>query len=440
MARHATRTLLPRPARPGRRATRRARPGSAAPGRSSPARTRSNASRFSAPATVTTTSASARDRGKRERQARVRVQRRRRSATTNRSVSSSAGRPGTATRCDRRDRARGARGRSAARRARASSYASRGLVDRPGRYIEWTARAARRRATPAAPCPRSSRDRRRAPSARRRRTRRPSAQSTAAPRSARSTARRCRRPTARSIAALLRDQMRERRGDVVDDLHGPRERHVCHSSRSWTARPSTSTNARAGLAGAPAPARPRLARRVRGAGPARRAAADLGCGPGWHTAGLGDAGRRARCRRRDARPGRASTRPARGASGRPRAPAVPRAARSAASWAHKSLHAHRRRARCRWRSPSCTARLQVGGALHVQVTSDRKQENADDHFPGRYFTWWPAERLRDVVEGAGFDDRRVRRRRRGVDRRRGDARAARCPTPSARACGCWSSA
>ena len=47
--------------------------------------------------------------------------------------------------------------------------------------------------------------------------------------------------------------------------------------------------------------------------------------------------------------------------------------------------------------------MALGGALHIQVTSDRKQENADDRFPGRHFTWWPAERLRDVVEGAGFE-------------------------------------
>ena len=38
----------------------------------------------------------------------------------------------------------------------------------------------------------------------------------------------------------------------------------------------------------------------------------------------------------------------------------------------------------------------------MQVTSDRKQENVDDRFPGRHFTWWPAERLADVVVGAGF--------------------------------------
>ena len=47
--------------------------------------------------------------------------------------------------------------------------------------------------------------------------------------------------------------------------------------------------------------------------------------------------------------------------------------------------------------------LALGGALHVQVTSDRKQANADDLFPGRHFTWWQAERLRDLIEGAGFE-------------------------------------
>src|SRR5262249_45747434 len=46
--------------------------------------------------------------------------------------------------------------------------------------------------------------------------------------------------------------------------------------------------------------------------------------------------------------------------------------------------------------------LALGGAVHIQVTSDRNQDNADDRFPGRHFTWWPVQRLRDVVEGAGF--------------------------------------
>jgi TDG/mug DNA glycosylase family protein len=47
--------------------------------------------------------------------------------------------------------------------------------------------------------------------------------------------------------------------------------------------------------------------------------------------------------------------------------------------------------------------MAVGGALHLQVTSDRKQENADDRFPGRHFSWWPVDRLRDVIAGAGFE-------------------------------------
>jgi TDG/mug DNA glycosylase family protein len=36
------------------------------------------------------------------------------------------------------------------------------------------------------------------------------------------------------------------------------------------------------------------------------------------------------------------------------------------------------------------------------VTSARNQQNEDDRFPGRHFTWWPVQRLRDVIEGAAF--------------------------------------
>jgi TDG/mug DNA glycosylase family protein len=45
----------------------------------------------------------------------------------------------------------------------------------------------------------------------------------------------------------------------------------------------------------------------------------------------------------------------------------------------------------------------LGGAVHVQVTSDRNQTTDDDRFPDRHFSWWRPDRLRDVVEGAGFD-------------------------------------
>jgi TDG/mug DNA glycosylase family protein len=46
--------------------------------------------------------------------------------------------------------------------------------------------------------------------------------------------------------------------------------------------------------------------------------------------------------------------------------------------------------------------LALGGAVHLQLTSDRNQTNADDRFPNRHFAWWRADRLRDVVEGAGL--------------------------------------
>jgi len=128
--------------------------------------------------------------------------------------------------------------------------------------------------------------------------------------------------------------------------------------------------------------------------------ADVGCGPGWHSGDLGtpvvafDAAvamaEQVRTFAPDAWPLVADLEhlPFR------------RGALSGA-WAHKSyMHIAAERL------PMALAELQravaLGGALHVQVTSDRNHENADDDFPGRHFTWWPVERLRDVVEGAGF--------------------------------------
>jgi TDG/mug DNA glycosylase family protein len=47
---------------------------------------------------------------------------------------------------------------------------------------------------------------------------------------------------------------------------------------------------------------------------------------------------------------------------------------------------------------------QVGGVLHVHVTSDhwRPVGEPDSRFAGRHFDDWPLERLVDVVRGAGF--------------------------------------
>ncbi len=128
--------------------------------------------------------------------------------------------------------------------------------------------------------------------------------------------------------------------------------------------------------------------------------ADVGCGPGWHSRHLGspvvafDA---------------AAAMAAQVRSFAPDAwPLVAdlehlpfRTGALSGAWAHRSyMHIPGESL------PVALAELHrsmaVGGALHVQVTSDRNQDNGDDPFPGRHFTWWPAARLRDVVEGAGF--------------------------------------
>jgi len=128
--------------------------------------------------------------------------------------------------------------------------------------------------------------------------------------------------------------------------------------------------------------------------------ADVGCGPGWHSGDLG-----APVVAFDAAPAMA-------ASVRELAPdAWPlvadlerlpfRAGGLTGAWAQKS-YMHIAPESLPMALAEMHRALALDGALHVQVTSDRKQENEDDRFPGRHFTWWPAARLRDVVEGAGF--------------------------------------
>ena len=127
---------------------------------------------------------------------------------------------------------------------------------------------------------------------------------------------------------------------------------------------------------------------------------DLGCGPGWHTAELGAPAVAA-----DAAVAMLDLVPE-------HAPAALRvvadlealpfrAATFGGIWAHRS-YMHIDAERVPLALADAHRLIQVGGALHVQVTSDRKHENADDRFPGRHFTWWPAQRLSDVVIGAGF--------------------------------------
>jgi TDG/mug DNA glycosylase family protein len=128
---------------------------------------------------------------------------------------------------------------------------------------------------------------------------------------------------------------------------------------------------------------------------------DLGCGPGWHTAGLGtpvvasDAAKAMLDLVGEHAPG----------AGRVVADleALPFARGGLGGiWAHR-CYMHVAAEALPLALADAHRALAVGGALHVQVTSDRQQENVDDLFPGRHFEWWPAERLHDVVVGAGFE-------------------------------------
>jgi len=128
--------------------------------------------------------------------------------------------------------------------------------------------------------------------------------------------------------------------------------------------------------------------------------ADVGCGPGWHSADLG-----APVVAFDAAIGMAAQVPTFAPEAWPLVSDLEhlpfRTGALTGAWAHKS-YMHIPAERLPMALADLHRAVSLGGALHVQVTSDRRQENADDRFPGRHFTWWPAERLRDVVEGAGF--------------------------------------
>jgi len=128
--------------------------------------------------------------------------------------------------------------------------------------------------------------------------------------------------------------------------------------------------------------------------------ADVGCGPGWHSGELG-----APVVAFDAAPAMA----AQVRSFAPDAwPLVAdlehlpfRTGALTGAWAQKSyMHIA-----AEW-LPMALAELHrsvaVGGALHLQVTSDRHHATDDDKFAGRHFAQWSTGRLHDVVEGAGF--------------------------------------
>lgn len=127
---------------------------------------------------------------------------------------------------------------------------------------------------------------------------------------------------------------------------------------------------------------------------------DLGSGPGWHTSGLGepvialDAAAAMLDHVREFAPKALRV--------QADLESLPfRRGSVAAVWAHRS-YMHIAAEQLPLALADLHRAMPVGGQLHIQVTSDRRQENEDELFPGRLFTWWPARRLVDVVEGAGF--------------------------------------
>jgi TDG/mug DNA glycosylase family protein len=135
--------------------------------------------------------------------------------------------------------------------------------------------------------------------------------------------------------------------------------------------------------------------------PAATLRLDLGCGPGWHTSRLGSPVLAV-----DAAHAMLELVP----QSAPHAmrvvadlEALPlRRATVGGTWAHK-CYMHIPAERVPMALADLHRTLHVGGALHVQVTSDRAQlAEPDERFAGRHFDGWPLERLVDVVIGAGF--------------------------------------
>jgi TDG/mug DNA glycosylase family protein len=129
--------------------------------------------------------------------------------------------------------------------------------------------------------------------------------------------------------------------------------------------------------------------------------ADIGCGPGWHSGELG-----APVVAMDAATAMAEQVPEFAPQAWPLVADLERlpfrAGALSGAWAHKS-YMHIPAERLPLALAEVHRAIALGGALHVQVTSDRKLQSPDDRFPGRHFTWWSPNRLRDVIEGAGFE-------------------------------------
>ncbi|MDZ4826729.1 MAG: uracil-DNA glycosylase family protein [Actinomycetota bacterium] len=143
------------------------------------------------------------------------------------------------------------------------------------------------------------------------------------------------------------------------------------------------------------PSLDRLAQRATGV------VADVGSGPGWHSAALGsevvafDAAwamaERIREFAPDAWPVQADVE------------WLPfRRSTFGGAWAHK-CYQHLPAEHLPIALAELHRAMSVGAPLDLRVTSEHHVPDADDPFEGRYFAGWTDARLRDVAEGAGFD-------------------------------------
>ena len=316
------------------------------------------------------------------------------------------------------------------------------VVDRAGPEHRMDgSRANRCRAARPGPCPRWNRDRSRARTARRRCTRRRPT-SRARPRgSPRSTPRRSHRPTARPTSALrcitncakaaatsstiwISPGMAMPEPATSDILRSVDRRTIdVYEQRAgeWLARRARPIPESLAAFVAPGAA---------GQSPRSTSRADPGGTPPVSERRRSRSTRRARCSTSfpapapDARP----------CALRPRGVALPpRCARRAPGRTSATCTSLRCGCRSARRPPPSDPRW--AGRCTCTSHPTVSAPTSTTSFAGRHFDYWPLERLVDVVTGAGFDVLETRRRRRGVDRRRGDSSARRCPTPSAPTCG-----
>ncbi|MDE0653277.1 MAG: methyltransferase domain-containing protein [bacterium] len=132
--------------------------------------------------------------------------------------------------------------------------------------------------------------------------------------------------------------------------------------------------------------------------------ADLGCGPGWHVDGLPQpvlALDASRAMLAEVGAGAGGIAPLRVAGDLRALPLRDRCLRGA--WASRS-YIHLARAQVPLALADLHRALMPGAAveLHLFAGDAEWDERADDDFPGRRFSRWPEDWLRDVLVGAGF--------------------------------------